>query len=216
MVRASVHLSAQTIQMCIVRFHTDMYGHVMGHRLTQTDWIMHGFEVLKHEGHEGLKADRMVKALNVSRGSFYWHFKSIDDFHAALLLAWRERITEATIADLRTFSGGEDQLVELIGRVIRTPQRLEAAMRAWGQVDAKITAAVSAVDEVRINYIAGVLTDEGVPAPIAHGRAVMLAWAYIGRAFSPQFVETLDGAIHHDLGRIFSTRHTQKNQEEQE
>lgn len=188
----------------------------MGQRLTRTDWIVRGFEVLKLEGHEGLKADRMVKALNVSRGSFYWHFKSIDGFHTALLVAWRERITEATIADLRTISGGQSQLVELIGRVIRTPQRLEAAMRAWGQVDAKIAAAVAAVDAVRINYITGVLIDEGVPEAIAHGRAVMLAWAYIGRAFSPQFVDQLDDAIHHDLGRIFTMPPKQKDQEGQE
>lgn len=50
----------------------------MRNRLAKEDWIAHGFEVLKTEGPGGLKAVKMVKTLNVSRGSFYWHFENND------------------------------------------------------------------------------------------------------------------------------------------
>ncbi|MCR9136410.1 MAG: TetR/AcrR family transcriptional regulator [Alphaproteobacteria bacterium] len=175
----------------------------MTKRLSRQDWIAHGFEVLKTEGHEGLKADRMVKALNVSRGSFYWHFKSIDGFHAALLSAWREQITEAVIAELRDIGGAENQLTELISRVILTPQRIEAAMRSWGRIEPKIAMAVAAVDTIRIDYITDVIAREGIPQDIARGRAIMLSWSYIGRALSPDLAATLDHTVHRDLGRIF-------------
>jgi len=42
----------------------------MKDRLSKDTWIKHGFDVLRIEGPQGLKADRMVKALGVSRGSF--------------------------------------------------------------------------------------------------------------------------------------------------
>lgn len=183
----------------------------MTKRLAKQDWIAHGFEVLKTEGHEGLKADRMVKALNVSRGSFYWHFKSIDDFHTALLSSWREQITEAVIAELRGIGGGENQLTELISRVILTPQRIEAAMRSWGKVDPKIAVAIAAVDAVRIDYMTDLIAREGVPQTIARGRAIMLSWGYIGRAFSPDLAARLDHTVHRDLGRIFLMPHHDKD-----
>lgn len=155
-------------------------------RLRKDDWIAHGFEVLKSDGHSGLKADRMVRALGVSRGSFYWHFADIADFHTQVLTAWRETITEAVIADLKALPEGADPLRELIARVLGQPQTLERAVRLWAGADRAVAEAVADVDRLRIGYVAGHLRSLGLAEATALGRAVFLSRAYTGHALSGQ------------------------------
>ena len=46
----------------------------MKQQLSVDAWLDHGLRTLTASGVEGLKVERMAKALGVSRGSFYWHF----------------------------------------------------------------------------------------------------------------------------------------------
>ncbi|MEM8755480.1 MAG: TetR family transcriptional regulator, partial [Pseudomonadota bacterium] len=55
----------------------------MKQRLSRDDWLAHALGTLAAEGAPALRADRMAKALGVSRGSFYWHFRDLDDLNAA-------------------------------------------------------------------------------------------------------------------------------------
>ncbi|MCY6382320.1 TetR/AcrR family transcriptional regulator [Hoeflea prorocentri] len=177
----------------------------MSNRLTKQDWVAHGFEVLKTEGHGGLKADRMVKALKVSRGSFYWHFKDIDDFETCILEAWRTDITEAVIAELKTLPDGTEQIRELIQRVLTIPQGLEAAIRLWSGQSEKVARAVAEVDRLRIDYLTNVLEGLGLPPGVARPRAAILAWAYIGRSLSPAFADGVTEHAARDLSFALTT-----------
>ena len=156
----------------------------MAARLSKQDWIAHGLEVLKSDGHEGLKADRMVRALDVSRGSFYWHFKDIGDFHGQLIAAWRVGITESVIADLQALPEGSDPLCELITRVLSVPQRLERAIRLWAGASRKVAEAVAEVDRLRVGFVSEHLQRLGLSKQVALDRAVFLGWAYVGHALS--------------------------------
>ena len=49
-------------------------------RLSASDWVDVGFTFLGDEGIQGIKIDRMAERLGVTKGSFYWHFKDLDDF----------------------------------------------------------------------------------------------------------------------------------------
>ena len=175
----------------------------MTKKVSKADWVAHGFFVLKTKGHGALKADSMVRAMGVSRGSFYWHFKSVEAFEDAVLTAWRENITEAQIAELEDLQAAGQPLVELIRRVLDIPQELEAAVRAWAQNDARAAEAVAAVDALRIGFMAKVIAAAGVPADEARHRAVFLAWAYVGRAISPELVQMLGLRAAEDLGQLF-------------
>lgn len=79
----------------------------MSKRTMKQGWVFHGFDVLRIEGHVGLKVDRMVKILGVSRGIFYWHFADIQTFHAELIVARRERINKDVIAQLQLMADAE-------------------------------------------------------------------------------------------------------------
>lgn len=172
-------------------------------RLTRKTWIEHGFDVLRYEGHERLKADTMAKALGVSRGSFYWHFPSLSDFHDALLATWRSENTLDVITELELLPDAQSKIATLIQMGIETPQPLENGMRRWGGVNADVAAALIEVDQIRTTYLTDLLIGAGLPAHIARDRAILLSWAAIGRAFAPTFVAETSPTTGHELSRIF-------------
>ncbi len=152
---------------------------LMSERSTAEDWLDFGLTVLTNEGPGALKADVLAKARGVSRGSFYWHFKNLKDFHARLLARWRERSTGEVIEDINELEGG--QLAALMQRAFSHPHQLERALRAWSVHSEEARRVVEAVDTERIAYIEALLRGAGAPQDRAPARARFIYWAYLGR-----------------------------------
>lgn len=159
-----------------------MYGWRMTSRLTAHDWLKHGLKVLARSGPEGLKADLLAKSLGVSRGSFYWHFKDINAFKMALLERWQAIITDNTIADLAAHTKGPDRLAEIMRRAFSFDDRLERAVRRWAFQSKAVRRSVSAVDEIRIDYLKTLLVDAGLSETVASARSVFIYSASLGRS----------------------------------
>jgi len=151
-------------------------------RLSQSDWIDQGLRTLAAEGASALKAGPMAAKLNVSRGSFYWHFRDIADFRAQVLASWRERATEQVIEQLEAAKGAPDRLKHLMRRAFVGKRSLDRAVRAWAAQDAAVAKVVAAVDARRIAYIGKMLTAAGVDSRRASARAAFMYWAYLGQA----------------------------------
>ena len=177
----------------------------MTDRLTKDAWIAHGFDVLRGPGHERLKADTMSKSLGVSRGSFYWHFPSLKHFHTALLETWRRQNTENVITELQAMSSTDAQLAALFRKTIETPQPLERGMRRWGGANAEVAKAVAEVDRIRAGYLAALLQQLGLSKAASTDRSVLLAWAFVGRAFAPDLLEDLSAGFADDISTLFET-----------
>ena len=58
-----------------------------GRRLTADDWIDAGFAVLADSGPNALRIDRLCERLDVTKGSFYWHFTDFSAYRGALIEA---------------------------------------------------------------------------------------------------------------------------------
>ena len=58
--------------------------------LTRQAWIASARLVLETRGIADVKVDRLAKGLNVTRGSFYFHFRNRKDLLDALLKDWRD------------------------------------------------------------------------------------------------------------------------------
>lgn len=177
----------------------------MNNRLKREDWLVHGLNVLRHKGHERLKAEPLARSLGVSRGSFYWHFPALQDFHAAILQAWRKQITEAVITELSALPDKREQLETLVSRALATPQNLEVAMRRWGGVNPAVANAIAEVDQIRARFLEDLFCAHGYPKDRARSRAAILTWAFIGRAFAPQFTDQLPASAATDLSAALLT-----------
>ncbi|WP_114521708.1 TetR/AcrR family transcriptional regulator [Altererythrobacter sp. ZODW24] len=156
----------------------------MDERLTKSDWIKHGLRTLAGSGMDGLKAGRMAKELNVSRGSFYWHFTDIGDFRSQLLAEWQRVTTDQVILELSE-EAGTDRLKLLMERAFTSPDQLGRAVRLWAAQDQDAALVVAQVDGKRTDYLATLLLAAGVPKQQAQERASFIYCAFLGHSLVP-------------------------------
>jgi AcrR family transcriptional regulator len=161
---------------------TALYCQGMTNRLTKENWLHHGLETLAANGANALKADPMAKALKVSRGSFYWHFRDIGDFHAGVIGLWQHRATTRVIEVTQDHDG--DRLSQLIKRTFNADNRLERAIRAWAAQNSEVAKVVATVDDQRVQYLTELLQAIGVSQAKARLRAKFLYWAYLGQTLA--------------------------------
>jgi AcrR family transcriptional regulator len=169
-------------------FHTVVYG-IIGAAMPRADtltpdtWIAAATEVLIDRGIDAVRVDVLAKALEVTRGSFYWHFKDREALLVAVLHAWRDGATEQVI---ERFEGQQADPQALIGELISLPfrgrsaqraARVELAIRAWARRDALARQAVDEVDARRLSYISQCFSALGFPIAEARARAFIL-YAY--------------------------------------
>ncbi|WP_245273176.1 TetR/AcrR family transcriptional regulator [Microvirga lotononidis] len=124
----------------------------------------------------------MAAKLNVSRGSFYWHFQDIEDFRSELLQHWQETSTDQIIDALDARPGDPDRLRDLLHQAFDRQPRLDRAIRSWAAHDKYVAGIVAAVDERRIARVARLLVDAGMDTTRAAHRALFFYWAFLGQA----------------------------------
>ena len=150
-------------------------------RLSKEDWLDHGLRSLEAHGFTSLKADGLAKSLGVSRGSFYWHFEDLADFHTAVLNHWLE---VSVLAVVRQFGDLDlppaDKLAMLIERAAEGPRGLEQAVRAWGFNEPSVRALIAEVDRQRMAYIAELAEGMGLDKEAAQRRALVIYLSAVG------------------------------------
>ena len=139
-------------------------------RLSADDWLRAGFRALVETGPDTLKAEPLARALGTTKGSFYWHFKNISDFHARLLAHWKA----ASLASLARASEAAHTPTERLHRLaeITAPEdlahgggALEPALRAWARSNHSVADSVAEIDRARMDYTGTVLSALGLTNP---------------------------------------------------
>jgi AcrR family transcriptional regulator len=134
--------------------------------LTPEAWVEAATDVLVDHGIDHVRVDVLAVQLQVTRGSFYWHFRDREDLLRRVLQAWRERSTVQltqrlanahTQAHSNLRGDAQAQLRDVIslpfrGRAAVRAARIELAIRAWARRDPMAQEAVDEGDAARIAY----------------------------------------------------------------
>lgn len=80
------------------------------HPLTPDDWLRAGVVALRGGGVDAVRVEVLARALGVSKGSFYWHFRDRRALLDALFALW-EAETDQLIRDAGTRPTPADRLV---------------------------------------------------------------------------------------------------------
>lgn len=119
-------------------------------RKTPETWITAGLKALSKLGVDGTRAETLARSLNTTKGSFYWHFKDVPDFHAALLAAWMDGAARRLSATIDAQSTPTQRLRALAGLQMSP---LDRAVRAWAVHDAKARKTVAKYDQLVLDEI---------------------------------------------------------------
>lgn len=150
-------------------------------RLIRDDWLAAGERLLATQGPEALKAEPMARHMATTKGSFYWHFRDVADFHAQLLARWRSAATAALDAAKDT-AGTPAARLRALAEALADPdpdRATEAAIRTWAGAHTGARETLAGVDRARRAALLGLLADNGISNPemarIVHAAALGMA-----------------------------------------
>ncbi|TNF82410.1 MAG: TetR/AcrR family transcriptional regulator [Acidobacteria bacterium] len=124
-------------------------------RLTREEFLARALEVLSQEGESELRIDRLVAALGVTKGSFYWHFENRADFVRSLARYWERWSTDRAVEELGDLEGEPKRLLlELHELVTREDlARYDLVMRSWATHEPEVAHIVESVDRTRLDFV---------------------------------------------------------------
>jgi len=152
------------------------YGGVMDEKLNRYRWLAAGLQALAEHGPDGLRIMPIAGQLQVTKGSFYWHFQNLDDYRRAVLQEWERHYTGEPIRYLEdeALDYREKLRLWIVGATY-SDLRLERAIRAWASHDAAARDVCKRVDAERIGFLVKLLGGVGWPDEQAQ---VLGQWAY--------------------------------------
>ena len=135
----------------------------MQKKISTEQWLERSLEILNKQGFGRLNIDRLVKAMGVTKGSFYWHFTSRKDFVTRLVEYWDAIFTDTVIEHIEKFEGdGRQRLLELM--LLITGKQLgqyDFTIHALAQNEEDVFPLVSKVLKKRIEFVAGLFAEMG-------------------------------------------------------
>jgi len=144
-----------------------------GNRLTIDDWLQAGYAILAEDGIKTLKIDRLCARLNVTKGSFYWHFDGMPSYRAALVEGWRDlRDEDRSQIEALGELPPRDRLAQMMASLV-SPRHwtLERAMREWARSDDAVADSVRDADRRVLAAVRTAFEDYGFDTDEAELRA---------------------------------------------
>ncbi|SMY06464.1 TetR/AcrR family transcriptional regulator [Flavimaricola marinus] len=147
--------------------------------LTPQDWIDAAFRALTDEGPKGIRAEALARSLQVSKGSFYWHFADVPALKSAMLAHWEAAATDE-IAGEADASPPADRIRRFVEAATADDpdayggRAAEPALREWGRADPAAAEALARVESRRLGYLKDLMLAANAKQP---GRAARLLYA---------------------------------------
>jgi AcrR family transcriptional regulator len=124
-------------------------------RLTRGEFLARALEVLSREGESDLRIDRLVAALGVTKGSFYWHFEDRADFVRRLAEYWERWSTDRVVEELGDVEGDPNNLLLELHEIVTREDlaRYDLVMRSWATHEPEVARIVELVDRTRLDFV---------------------------------------------------------------
>ncbi len=150
-------------------------------RLSAATWTEAALRVLADQGIAAVRVERLARALDITKGSFYWHFSDRKELLDSVLLQWEQSATFNVIKAVElTCDRPDDRLRELTRLVFRRGGPLDRAVRAWASHDESAANVVARVDAQRYAFVRSLLEAHGLTPATAAMRARLLYTSLIG------------------------------------
>jgi AcrR family transcriptional regulator len=133
-------------------------------RLHRDDWLDAGLAALRDQGPRALKAEPLARAMGTTKGSFYWHFEDVPDFHRALLSMWEET-AQTALSKAQSGAGTATSRLRHAAQGIAAQAEGDAAIRAWARGHDGAAETLARIDAARLETLHDLLTDVGVSNP---------------------------------------------------
>lgn len=126
-------------------------------KLSKHDWVSAGINQLKEHGPAGVSGEKIARRLDVTRGSFYHHFRSVDELVKLMLEFWEQtQTTDILNRSNQDYEDLNEKMTMLLESAWNTDADLEIAIRQWAFTNATVRQHVERIDQIRLGYISAI------------------------------------------------------------
>lgn len=131
------------------------------------DYFAAGLELLASGGVRAVTIARLGEALGLTKGSFYHHFRNVEDYKTRLLSHWAIEREREVLAAAAAVGNPHDRLDVLIELSIGLPHEAEVAIRSWARTDERAWAMRELVDAARERTVREAFLAIGAPQQVS-------------------------------------------------
>jgi len=146
---------------------------------TAEEWADAALQAFAAGGVRAASIPSIARTLGVTKGSFYWHFRGIDDLVEAALRRWEER-DRAALDALRTVADPRRRLIALFTEAMQSPQAQALFLALSGSSMPMVSAAIRRMSDRRIRFLGDAYGELGFAETEARERALLVYTAYVG------------------------------------
>lgn len=153
-------------------------------RANRVVWLNAALAVLNERGVDGIKIVPLAKRLSLTSGSFYWHFKNVQDLLDSVLDHWENHLTDHIVRDAQNFVGPpEKRILNLMLQVIRENAAVpDHAISVWAKSDAKVQLSYQRTIAKRFEFAQWMFEQAGFSSPEAAVRGRLMVVTLMGEA----------------------------------
>lgn len=150
------------------------------------EWIRAGYFTLGVKGLAGVNVESVAKTLNVSKGSFYWHFKDRQEWVGEILEMCLTRRKEL-VKELALVADPVERFQRLLDAVDDEAHEtgflgIRSALRLWALTDTAVAERLNETDNALKDIVRSVQIDLGYAENHADRTAQLAFTAFLGYA----------------------------------
>lgn len=149
-------------------------------RLTAADWEAGALDLIAEQGIAALAVEPLARKLNVTKGSFYWHFATREALLTAALRRWETHVDDA-LEQIAAIAEPRERLHELFrrtGREAKSHVIYSALLRALDHPS--VQPVMERVSQRRLAFLSHAYCQVGMTQGDALHRAHLTYAAYVG------------------------------------
>jgi len=127
------------------------------------EWIKLGYNLFSESGENGIVVDKMSRKLKCNKSSFYWHFKSKNNFIESILKHWIQSETAEIIQKVNTLEQPKKKLLKLIEIAFHKDSNLDFIffLKRYAKTNLEIRNKIDQIDNDRIAFVSELLKEIG-------------------------------------------------------
>jgi AcrR family transcriptional regulator len=173
------------------------------------DWILKGYEAFAYNGEVGIVVEKIARSLKCNKSSFYWHFKTRQEFINNIIDYWKDKETEVIlniVSTARTPNAQFDKLIELSFKKSLSAD-FAFFLKQYANKNPQLLYELELIERKRIDFVTLLISDFGIEKEQARVKASILNRYMTGyhdslrcRGQRPDYIHQVKMEIRHFLG----------------
>jgi AcrR family transcriptional regulator len=143
------------------------------------DWEEAALDLIAGRGIAALSIPELARSLEVTKGSFYWHFSKLDDLIVQAVERW-ERLDKATLDEMRQIKDPVVRLRALFAEAMSAQRAQSLYIALSVSPSPAISKVFQRVSARRMKLLAGSYREIGMTDDAAQQQSLLAYCAYIG------------------------------------